>query len=205
MVSARARSREPTARPRATSIAPAVRAACPGRAPRSRTAPLRRAARGRGGGRPPGRARAWPPAYRRAAVPRTADSSGLQESPKHLIPGGHEGPGHAAGEVGDRAAIDVEPGGRGRLVAEPQQGGGPALTGRPAPVQRRVVAGERLERGSEAAEREHLTLALGAVHRGPGRVKAGAVHLGGRGREGRSNRSPAPGHDPIDAVAPGPQ
>src|SRR2546430_13141852 len=29
-------------------------------------------------------------------------------------PGGHEGPGHAAGEVGDRAAIDVEPGRGGR-------------------------------------------------------------------------------------------
>src|SRR5256885_11109322 len=41
--------------------------------------------------------------------------------------------------------------------------------------------------------------------RGPGFVKAGAVDLGGRGREGRGNRSPAAGHDPIDGGEAGPQ
>src|SRR6266545_5071211 len=155
----------------------------------------RRAAWWRAGGGRSGPARAWRRGCRRAAVPRTAGSRRLQKSPEHLIPLRHERPGHAAGEVGDRAAVHVELRGGGSGRAEAQQRGGAPLPGGPAPVQRRVVAREGLERGGggrrEAAEREHEPLPLGAGHRGARRVEARAVDFGGGGGERRADRPAA--------------
>src|SRR5439155_4413800 len=147
---------------------------------RSRRPASRAGGTRRGGGRPPAPATAPRRACTRAAERRTAGSQRLQQGClEHLIPGRDEGPGHAAREMRDRAAIDLEVRSREGGGSEPQQGGGAALPRRPAPVQRGVVAGEGLEAGRKSAERHQLTAALGVLQRRTRGVEAGSVDLGG--------------------------
>src|SRR5205807_7675477 len=81
--------------------------------------------------------------------------------------------------MGDRAAVDLELRGGGGGRPEPQQGGGAALPRRPAPVQRGVIARERVEARWKTAECDELAAAFGLLQRRPGGVEAGSVDLGG--------------------------
>src|SRR5207244_1767938 len=145
----------------------------PRRGQRPPRSPRRSARSRRGAGRPPGPATEPPRACTPAAGPRTAGSQGLRQGcPEHLIAGRDEGPGHAAGEVRDGAAVDLELSGGEGGGTEPEQRGGATLPRRPAPIERGVVARERLDGGPETAEREQQAPSLGLLHRGAGRGRA---------------------------------
>src|SRR6266513_1320892 len=102
--------------------------------------------------------------------------------------------------MGDRTAIDLELHGRGGWRSEPQQRGGAALPRRPAPVQRGVVARERLEARRKTAECDELAAAFGLLQRRPGGVEAGSVDLGGGDArlEAGGHGPEAAGDDPRD-------
>src|SRR2546426_6293681 len=102
-----------------------------------------------------------------------------------------------------RAPVYPEPVGGGRGAPRPEQLGGVALPGRPAPVERRVVAregGQDRVRRAESREREHQAAALGSVHGGAGRVEAWAIDFG-RGNaawQRRGDRPLSAGDHPVD-------
>src|SRR2546426_10026899 len=102
-----------------------------------------------------------------------------------------------------RGPVYPEPVGGGRGASRPEQLGGVALPGRPAPVERRVVAregGQDRVRRAESREHEHQAVALGSVHGGAGRVEAWAIDFG-RGDAAWERRGDGPlpaGDHPVD-------
>src|SRR5439155_16327443 len=121
--------------------------------------------------------------------------------PEYLIPGLHEGPGHAAPQMGQPRWMDVHtlcqlqrPQGIG-VVA--QVAGCLSLTPRPAPVEGGVITGEGDHSRLEAAEGEDQAIALGRIERAACRMEAGAVHFRCGGGERGRDRSAPTGDYPV--------
>src|SRR3989442_382355 len=139
---------------------------------------------------------------RRRAAPQRGSGSSREQLLKDLVTRGHEGPSHATAHVRDGAGPNLQPLSKVvkvSLAPDALRGRHSPLAPRPAPVQRRVVVGTGGERRVEALEGEDQTVAFGVLERGPGRVEAGAVELGGGGALAqRGGERPAPaGHDPV--------